>query len=314
MPDDMTISHSDLDGTLLAGSSRGDGSAEVVKTHGWRWGRSIGAWYVPRSRNRPPARPLIEATAAALRAAGFSVTVTVDATVADQEEAERERTARSADRSDRLSERATRRREQADTAWDNDRRLTDRLPPGGEPIKVGHHSESRHRRDLERAWNALGQAVTAEDDAREAARRAEVAAHAAAARHAPVTVANRVQRFAADVRRDARQLEQLTARGAAESAYGVELAERLAHTRAELEHWQKVRAAQIAAGTATGYSRDQVAAGDLVKIRGQWRRVVRASRATVSVETGYSWTDRAPWHEVQDHRPDPSRGGGRAPQ
>ncbi|GAB3220209.1 DUF3560 domain-containing protein [Spirosoma arcticum] len=31
--------------------------------------------------------------------------------------------------------------------------------PMGQPILVGHHSEKRHRRDLDRSWNALGNAV-----------------------------------------------------------------------------------------------------------------------------------------------------------
>jgi DNA repair exonuclease SbcCD ATPase subunit len=38
--------------------------------------------------------------------------------------------------------------------------------PFGQPILVGHHSEGRHRRTLDRSWNALGRAI-------EATRRAE---------------------------------------------------------------------------------------------------------------------------------------------
>ncbi|MFD6090598.1 hypothetical protein ACFWGN_00590 [Oerskovia sp. NPDC060338] len=40
-----------------------------------------------------------------------------------------------------------------------------------------------------------------------------------------------------------------------------------------------------------------------MKIGDTWRRVVRANAKTVSVQTGYSWTDRAPWHSVTDHQP-----------
>lgn len=32
------------------------------KRHGWRWGRSITAWYVPHSRDRLPKMPGIERT------------------------------------------------------------------------------------------------------------------------------------------------------------------------------------------------------------------------------------------------------------
>lgn len=31
--------------------------------------------------------------------------------------------------------------------------------PLGQPILVGHHSEKRHRRDLEKSWNAMGKSV-----------------------------------------------------------------------------------------------------------------------------------------------------------
>lgn len=31
--------------------------------------------------------------------------------------------------------------------------------PMGQPILVGHHSEARHRRDIERSWSALGKGV-----------------------------------------------------------------------------------------------------------------------------------------------------------
>lgn len=35
----------------------------------------------------------------------------------------------------------------------------------GQPILVGHHSEARHRRDLDRSWNLLGKSVELSDKA-----------------------------------------------------------------------------------------------------------------------------------------------------
>ena len=63
----LRIEHTEKEGTLLHGTSRGDGAGQVVKALGWRWGRSIDAWYLPRSRDAAPRRPLIELTAARLR-------------------------------------------------------------------------------------------------------------------------------------------------------------------------------------------------------------------------------------------------------
>ena len=43
----------------------------------------------------------------------------------------------------------------------------------GEPIKVGHHSENRHRALIERNWNRMEKSVEYADKADEAARKAE---------------------------------------------------------------------------------------------------------------------------------------------
>lgn len=43
----------------------------------------------------------------------------------------------------------------------------------GEPIKVGHHSERRHRKLIERNWQRMGKSVAESDKAKEYERRAE---------------------------------------------------------------------------------------------------------------------------------------------
>lgn len=43
----------------------------------------------------------------------------------------------------------------------------------GEPIKVGHHSEKRHRALIERNWNRMGKSVEESDKAKEAEQKAE---------------------------------------------------------------------------------------------------------------------------------------------
>lgn len=45
--------------------------------------------------------------------------------------------------------------------------------PMGQPILVGHHSEKRHRRDLENSWNNMGKAVEFSDKAEEHERKAK---------------------------------------------------------------------------------------------------------------------------------------------
>ncbi len=54
----LTITHTPTEGTTIDGTSKGDGTAPILKTAGWKWGRSITAWYIPHSRDRaPPPRP-----------------------------------------------------------------------------------------------------------------------------------------------------------------------------------------------------------------------------------------------------------------
>lgn len=43
----------------------------------------------------------------------------------------------------------------------------------GEPIKIGHHSERRHRKLIERNWNRMGKCVEESDKAKEYERRSE---------------------------------------------------------------------------------------------------------------------------------------------
>jgi hypothetical protein len=78
---DLMIRHTHADGTLLEGSSKGDGVYEVLKgLRGWRYFPSIGAIGIRQSRDRVAKRGLINAAADALRAAGHEVTVEIDDT------------------------------------------------------------------------------------------------------------------------------------------------------------------------------------------------------------------------------------------
>ena len=74
----ITISHTPTDGTLVEGTSRGDGTNTILKSAGFRWFRTLGLWGIAGSRDRDPQRGRIEKAAAALRAAGHAVEVSID--------------------------------------------------------------------------------------------------------------------------------------------------------------------------------------------------------------------------------------------
>src|SRR5690625_3992727 len=266
----LTIEHTDAEGTLIYGTERGDGSAEVLKAHRWRWGRSIGCWYVPRSRDRVPDRALIEATSSALRDVGFTVEVSVGATVSDQAEAEKRRAERENARAELMSERAERRRRDSEARESRASALSDGIPLG-QPVLVGHHSQRRHERTLERIRAHSDASLEYERQARRAEASAETAAAAARRRHNPITVGNRIERLSADLRRLERTLARCRRAEQVESPETGRLDELAAHTRAQLEYWQGVRAEQLRTGEAADYGPASVAAGDAVKISGQWR-------------------------------------------
>ncbi|MDH6284503.1 DUF3560 domain-containing protein [Prescottella agglutinans] len=315
----LTITHTHADGTLIDGTSRGDGSAEVLKAQRWRWSRNLGSWYVPQSRDRRAKLAQINATVAALRAAGFTVEVEVDDTYRATAEVEADKIARQADRVDALDAKADRKAGAAESAWDAERAATAALPEGGEPIKVGHHSEGRHRRAIEKSWNALGKAVLSEREAAAARGRADAAAKTTDRRYAPVTVARRIDKLAAELRglertRDgySRTLHTNSQTGEkyvedhapAGGAYREQVLREIAHTADELAYWQGVREQQIAEGKVTPYSRDVLAKGDHVLYVGQWNEVVKVNAKSVTIRSiiGGSWTDRIAYAEIRGLR------------
>ncbi|TFD11333.1 DUF3560 domain-containing protein [Cryobacterium sp. TMT1-21] len=307
----LTITHSHAAGTMIDGTRRGDGTAEVLKAVGWRWGRSISAWFVPQSRDRLPKLHTITRTQEALEAAGFEVETDIDHEHRTTAEVEVGKIGRQADRVDALAAKADRKSAASDDAWTRARSALDRLPEGGEPIKVGHHSEGRHRNAIAKADTAMRKSAEASADATHAQAQADAATHTTDARYRPVTVANRIDTLGAELRKLERRIiapryddaqGYIDATDAQKQARAEHLAPNLAEKRDQIAYWEAVRDAQIESGTATGYDRSTVKKGDRVKIRGQWREVVRANPKTVSVSTGYTWTDTAPYAEIQQHQ------------
>lgn len=284
----LHITHSYTEGTLIDGTAKGDGSAEALKANRWRWSRNLGSWYLPRTRNHLPNQLAIRATVAGLEAAGFTVSTELEESVPeDMAAVEEAKNDQYTARAQALAEKATRKQAAADAAEIRRRADLEALPPGGEPIKIGHHSEARHRRGISRAWDSLGKSVEAD----QAAGAAQIAAGTVSARYNPVTVYNRIERLSAELRRWDRN-------------YGPGTQPRQQELHAQIDYWQEVRAAQIADGTAGDYSRDTIHPGDEVKAGGRWHKVVKANQKTVSVPDPLlpKYTVRMPYGELRGHR------------
>ena len=284
----LVITHAPAEGTLVVGTVRGDGSAQVLKAHQWRWGRSLGAWYLPRTRDQRPKLDLIQATAQALREVGFEVRVEIQDGFRDVELVEADRIERQAQRVQALAAHAERAHEVADQGWQRHERAAANLPPGGEPIKIDHHSAVRHQRAVDQAIATALAAIKLDQAAAQADHRAAAAAVTTSFRYSPQTIARRIERLAAEHRAARRNGDT----------------ERVEHLAAQIDYWQSVRDEQLQSGQAVDYGPTTVRAGDQVRISGGWHDVVRANSKSVAVQTPLG-TRRAPWTSVDDHRRGP---------
>lgn len=302
----IEITHAADEGTLVHGTARGDGTNTILKATGFRWFRTLGLWGISGSRDRQPNRYTIERAADALRAAGHTVTVDVDATHRSTAEAEADRAHRQAQRVEALA------------ARESEQRAVEALPPGGEPIKIGHHSESRHRNAITRAHDATRRAIDATDLAHQAQDRAQAAAATTAHRYNPITVKNRIEKLEAEQRSDQRTLDgyrRVVARtatheyvdefDAATGSYREQVIARMAQRGDQIAYWKAIYADLQTSGVASTHSRDNITKGDLIKYRGHWYPVIRVNAKTVSVRLHEraSWTDRIGYHEIAGHRP-----------
>lgn len=310
----IQITHTPTEGTLLTGTTKGDGTWELIRPCGWRWSRNLAAFYLPRSRDLPANGWKITRTVEALRAAGHEVETDIDRSWRPTAEVEADKIARQDARVEALAAKADRATAANDAAQARAQGALDRLPDNGQPILVGHHSEGRHRRAIARADAAMRASIEATETAEEAQRRVSVAQATTGARYSVTTVGNRIEKLRADVGRIRRHLDGHTratgtpyaeqvpgATGRARERYTAEL-ERLSD---QLAYWEQVRAQQIADGTAGDFSPATVAKGDHVRTRFGWHLVMRANAKSVTL-AGEFGPGRVPWHEVKAHRAAPA--------
>lgn len=305
----IEITYSAAEGLLVNGTARGDGSAEVLKAERLRWGRSIGCWYLPHSRDSGRVkRWWVDRVAQALRDKGFEVTVDVDETARPTAVVEAEKAARAEARLERRTDLAERAQARSQAASDRSHQLLDPIP-FGQPILVGHHSEKGHRRTLQKADDAMRRSSQEHDKASYHANLAKAAASEHDRRYSPVTVQNRIEKLEAQKRGHERAIEGrmdwrdgklvLVKPGPAR----VLLYEQaIAELEEQLTYWWRIREEQKAAGVRS-YGPDNVHKGDAVLGRHGWHAVVRVNRKTVTCATEYSWTDTLPFVEIRDVRP-----------
>ncbi|MFE3378746.1 DUF3560 domain-containing protein [Streptomyces anulatus] len=304
----ITISHTPTEGTLVDGDTeKGDGTGDILKRFGFTWFRSLRQYGHRNSRDRAPRIVAIEDAAKELREAGHTVTVHVADEVRPNDVVRAAAHERLEDRRTALAAKGDKLTAEAKALYRRSDDMVEHLPVG-QPVMPGRRGRA-HRKLLDRSIDtAIRGAQTAQEAERMPAR-IEGSRRAEAYKERPDVTARRIKRQEAELRSLDRRMACLslypeTGSDVLRRQYEGErkvLEERIAGDRAVLD-------AAKAAGRYGWYSKDNVHRDDLIRVRGQWRTVVRANVKSATVTTAYSWTDRYGWEEVQDlrcsHTPD----------
>jgi hypothetical protein len=248
----VTIRHTRAEGTLIEGSRKGGGVWEVLHALRANWGpfRSLGQLGLGQSRDRAAKTYRIEQAATALRDAGYEVSVEIDDTTPGRPFADQEsgRYDCAADRADYHGEHAGKAAAASEAAYRAEHGILDVIPPG-QPVLAGHHSERRHRRDLERA-DALRRRGRAEAErSGYHADRAGTANRYQERRESVPTTLRRIAGLEAEQRRVQRGLDGGSEDQPAAGACRDRLNARAAEINGELAYWRRHIEQRQAQGT-----------------------------------------------------------------
>lgn len=284
----LTITHTRADGTTLEGSRRGDGVFDIVRDFGFWFSRNLGCLYIRQSRDKAAQKWRIDGAANALRADGWTVEVEIDEdtrrTFAD---AEADRVERAEDRTERFTERAGNAAARSQAHRGEARRIASSIP-FGQPILVGHHSEGRARRDVERIDRNMRKGIAEGEKADHYASRAKASGSYEAFRKNPPRTLRRIKTLEADLRRVEKWLRGESAGGYTRALTPDSVAElnrRKEELEEEIGYWRHV----IAQAEADGFKvwgPGDFTKGDFARIRGRWYEVLRVNKTTLTVPGG----------------------------
>lgn len=180
--------------------------------------------------------------------------------IAEREEARRQRREAKADRIEGWAES---RQRKADEREAKARQTADMIPMG-QPIMVGHHSEGRHRRDIERMQDNTRAAIEHGRKAQAHASRAEGIRRWEEERlTAPVTI-RRIAKLEAEEHQLGRRLDEWQESATDSTLTAERWIARLGEVREEVAYW-RAHLAKLEAEGAKVWTRDDFQVGDRVK-------------------------------------------------
>jgi 2'-5' RNA ligase len=223
---------------------------------------------------------------------------------------------RASDRADRFEGRADAARKEAHERFNSQNIQTVRGLQG-EPIKVGHHSEGRHRRLLERADNDMRKGSEAYEKSQHYDQRAEASARTASASELSNTgfLARRIKEHEKTLRILQRNHDNATARMAEHpekaeeyGKYKDRLNERAEEVHDKLSFYKQ----KLEDAGGVKFGKHNVNVGDRVMTRHGWAKVLRTNPQTVKVAfespalryaTGAPMTSNQEWGRISGHEP-----------
>lgn len=286
----IEITHTRREGTLIEGTSRGDGSAVILRLREYgrtqrqpfRWSRNLDCWYLPHSRDHATYTPSLELLAQRLRDAGFEVTLTIDnADRRSFSDAEKEREEKAEGRAERFGGYASSAAQNSEAAWKSSHEISERFA-FGQPILIGHHSEGRARRDHARMDNAMRKSIGESDRAAHWTGRAQAAANYERFKKDPGRTLRRLDKLRADLRAVEKWQRGESAKGFSRSPADPELETEHQELTEEIAHWEQV----IKDAETEGFkmwSKADFARGDFVLYRGTWYEILRVNPKSVTI-------------------------------
>ncbi|MFD5553745.1 DUF3560 domain-containing protein [Streptomyces sp. NPDC127068] len=286
----IEITHTRREGTLIEGTSRGDGSSEILRLRKYgrtgrqpfRWSRNLDCWYLPHSRDHATNTPSLELLAQRLRTAGFEVTLTIDN--ADRRsfaEAEQDREERADARAERFGGYADNAARNSQAAWKKSHDISERFAYG-QPTIVGHHSEARARRDHARMNSSMRKSIDENDRADHWTGRAEAAANYEAFKKNPGRTLRRIDTLRADLRAVEKWQRGESAKGYFRTPADPELEIEHQELTEEIDHWEAVIKEAEVKGFKV-WSKTDFKRGDFVLRRGTWYEVLRVNAKSVTI-------------------------------
>lgn len=323
----LTIRHSYEGGTIVVGTTKDSPAHHALGANpSWTWSGYARTWLLRSSRHRSPKYGDIALIERALTGLGYRVTREIDPAMPSVEQQEADLAERMEDRAAALTIRAGAWADKSASSSAAADAVFDRIP-FGQPEMPDHHSHAADHNRRARGRAARRRSYEQSDRSAELSRRADVAADHMRSRYSPVTVGNRIEKLEADRRRVQRWLdgegalethtdehdnllEESVTRPPEGEARDRWIAE-VAKLDEQIAYWKDIYAQLQADGKASTAGPDTVAKGDWVLVRGQWYRVRRVNKKTVSLpdhivktpQPGeHEYTNTTPWHEVRDYR------------